>query len=186
MLTKSDLKLEKEWERKRRERGYAHGYIREVPRDMRDMLSLYRSLERPEDLRGPDFVHELARLALEWGDRRFAQCARALFELGIVNKKDHRFTKKRGPHATSLRESAKDYAVAEVWALRDRNPNLTEWKACALVAEDLVWEATSFEAAIEQLRRASHRARTGYDRDLEAGRGKTAPASPDKKGGGRR
>jgi hypothetical protein len=112
-----------------------------------------------EELRGKDFVHELARLALEWGDRRFAQCARALFELGIVNEKDHKFTKKRGPHATSLKESAKDYAVVQVRALRDRNPNLSEWKACALVAEDLVWEATSFEAAIEQLRQASRRAK---------------------------
>ena len=100
-------------------------------------------------------MHEFARLALEWGDRRFAQCARALFELGIINEKDHRFTKKRGPHVTSLVESTKDYAVAHVWALRDRNPNLSEWEACALVAEELAWKAASFEAAIEQLRQAS-------------------------------
>jgi hypothetical protein len=113
MLTKSDLKLEKEWERKRRKHGYYRGYIREVPADMADMPGLYRGLERPEELRGKDFVHELARLALEWGDRRFAQCARALFELGIVNKKDHRFTKKRGPHVTSLKASVLDYAVAK-------------------------------------------------------------------------
>jgi hypothetical protein len=155
MLTKSDLKLEKKWERKKRKHGYCRGYIREVPADMADMPGLYRGLERPKELRGKDFVHELARLALEWGDRRFAQCARALFELGIINKKDHRFTKKRGPHVTSLVESTKDYAVAHVWALRDRNPNLSEWEACALVAEELVWEAASFEAAIEQLRQAS-------------------------------
>jgi hypothetical protein len=159
MLTKSDLKLEKEWERKRRKHGYYRGYIREVPADMADMPGLYRGLERPEELRGKDFVHELARLALEWGDRRFAQCARALFELGIVNKKDHRFTKKRGPHVTSLKASVLDYAVAKVWALREKNPKLTEWRACARVAKDLVWEATSFEAAIEQLRTASRRAK---------------------------
>jgi hypothetical protein len=136
MLTKSDLKLEKEWERKRRERGYAHGYILEVPADMADMK--YRGLERPPRLRAIDFVQELERLALEWGDRRFAHAVRAVRELGILNKRGG-FSKKRGPHATSLKASALDYAVAKVWALRDRNPNLSEWKACALVAEDLVW-----------------------------------------------
>jgi hypothetical protein len=118
----------------------------------------YRGLKRPPGLRATDFVQEIERLALEWGDRRFAQCARALFELGIVDKQKHRFTKKRGPHATSLMESAKDYAVAKVWALiKDRS--LSEREACAVVAEDLVWEAASFEAAIEQLRQASRRGR---------------------------
>src|SRR5262245_24451021 len=161
MLTKSDLKLQESWKRKKRERGYAHGYILEVPKkrergdargydDMADMS--YLGLKRPPGLRATDFVQELERLALEWGDRRFAQCARALFKLGIVNKKGDQFTKKRGPHVTLLKESAKAYAVAKVQALmKDRG--LSEWKACALVAEDLIWEAHSFEAA--QLRRAS-------------------------------
>ena len=157
MLSKSDLKLEKEWERKRRKRGYARGYIVEVPDDMADMN--YRGLERPPGLRATDFVQELERLALEWGDRRFAHAVRALRELGIVNERGG-FSKKRGPRAASLKACAMDYAVAKVWALRDRNPNLSEWEACALVAEDLVWEATSFEAAIEQLRQASRRAKT--------------------------
>jgi hypothetical protein len=103
-------------------------------------------------------VQELERLALEWGDRRFARCVRALFELGIVNKKGDRFTRKRGPHATSLKESAKAYAVTKVLALtKDRG--LSEWEACAAVAEDLVWEAASFEGAIEQLRQALRRAK---------------------------
>jgi hypothetical protein len=156
MLSKSDLKLEEQWERKRRERGYVRGYIVEVPRDMADMS--YRGLTRPEGLRATDFVQKLERLALEWGDRRFAHCVRALFELGIVNKKGDRFARKRGPHATSLKESAKAYAVTKVRALiKDRD--LSEWEACAVVAEDLVWEAASFEAAIEQLRRASRGAR---------------------------
>src|SRR5262245_24407499 len=153
--------LEALWRRNRRERGSARGSIVEVPADLADMGSLYRGLERPEGLRGKDFVQELASLALEWGDQRFAQCFRALFELGIVDKQSHIFTKKRGPHATSLKASAMDYAVAKVWALRDRNPNLSEWEACALIAEELVWEAASFEAAIEQLRQASRRARKG-------------------------
>jgi len=160
MLSKSALKLEKEWERKKRERGYAHGYIVAVPDDMADMKGLYRGFKRPKGLRAKDFVQELASLALEWGDQRFAQCFRALFELGIVDKQSHIFAKKRGPHATSLIESAKDYAVAKVFALKDRNPNLSELEACALVAEDLVWEATSFEAAIEQLRQASRRTKS--------------------------
>jgi hypothetical protein len=159
-LTKSDLKLEKQWERKRRERGgySARGYIVAVPPDMKDMS--YRRLERPEGLRAPDFVQELERLALEWGDRRFAHCVRALFELGIVNKRGDRFIRKRGPHATSLKESAKAYAVTKVRALT-KDHGLSKWEACAVVAEDLVWEAASFEAAIEQLRRASRPAREG-------------------------
>src|SRR5262249_32916201 len=150
MLSAWRLKeLEERWERNRK-RGSTRGYIVEIPDDMADMR--YRGLKRPPGLRATDFVQELASLALEWGDRRFAHAVRALFELGIVNKQSHSFTKKRGPRATSLKASAMDYAVAKVWALRDRDPNLSEYEACALVAEDLVWEATSFEAAIEQLR----------------------------------
>jgi hypothetical protein len=84
MLSKSDLKLEKQWERKRRKRGHARGYIVERPADMADMR--YRGLERPPRLRGTDFVQELERLALEWGDRRFAKAARAARKLGIVDK----------------------------------------------------------------------------------------------------
>jgi hypothetical protein len=106
-------------------------------------------------------VQELQRLALEWGDRRFAHCVRALFDLGIVNKKGDRFIRKRGPHAISLKESAKDYAVAKVQEVLIKDRSLSEWEACAAVAEDLVWEAASFEAAIEQLRRALRRARKG-------------------------
>jgi hypothetical protein len=160
MLTKkSDLKLEKQWERKRSERvHHACGYIVAVPPDMADMR--YLGLERPEGLRSTDFVQELERLALEWGDRRFAHAVRALRELDIVNERG-RFTRKRGPHATSLKESAKAYAVTKVQALMTKDPDLSEWEACAAVAEDLAWEAASFEAAIGQLRQASRRARKG-------------------------
>ena len=74
MLSASRLKeLEKRWERNRK-RGSARGYIVEVPDDMADMN--YRGLERPPGLRATDFVQELERLALEWGDRRFAHAVR--------------------------------------------------------------------------------------------------------------
>src|SRR5262245_29489745 len=112
------------WDAKRKSRGCGHGSIVGVPADMADMARLYRGPQQPRQrsrsrrgrssLRGPDLVQELARLALEWGDRRFAHCVRALFELGIVDKQSHIFTKKRGPHAVGLIEAARDYAIAEV------------------------------------------------------------------------
>src|SRR5262245_21941278 len=94
--------LGEQWERERRKRAAARVSIVEVPADMTDMVRL-RGLKRPKRLRAADLVQELARLALEWGDRRFAQCARALFELGIVDKRNHSFIpKKRGPHTHSV------------------------------------------------------------------------------------
>src|SRR5262245_44218580 len=154
--------LEALWRRNRRERGSARGSIVEVPADLADMGSLYRGLERPEGLRGKDLVQELARLAPEWGDRRFAQCVRALFELGIVDKQSHIFTRKRGPHVVSLKVAAIDYAVAQVQALRKKNRKLSEREACAEVVADLGWGATRttrFAAAIEEVRNASRRGR---------------------------
>jgi hypothetical protein len=170
-LSKSRFEeLKERWDARRKSRGCARGSIVEVPADMADMadmISLYRGPRQPRrrgrsrrgrsSLRGINLVQELARLALEWGDRRFAQCARALFELGIVDKQKHRFTKKRGPHAVSLIDSAMDYAVAKVQALMKILGS--EREACAKVAADLGWEAASFEAAIEHLRQASRQAR---------------------------
>ena len=158
MLSASRLKeLEKRWERNRK-RGYAHGYIVEVPDDMADMN--YRGLERPPGLRATDFVQELERLALEWGDRRFAHAVRAVRELGILNERGG-FSKKRGPHAISLEASAMDYAVAKVWDLM-KERNFSEQEASAVVATDLGWGATRttrFESAVQHLRQASGRAR---------------------------
>ena len=157
MSSKSRRKeLEEEWERERRKRGSARVSLVEVPADMKDMPSLYRGLERPTRLRGKDLVHELARLALEWGDRRFAQCARALFELGIVNKQGT-FTKKRGSHAHLIDKPEDAEVAARVRTLTDRG--LSEREACAEVVRDLVWKATSFDAAFEQVRNASRRSR---------------------------
>jgi len=158
MLSASRLKeLEKRWERNRK-RGSVRGYIVEVPDDMADMN--YRGLERPPGLRATDFVQELERLALEWGDRRFAHAVRALRELGIVNERGG-FSKKRGPHAISLEASAMDYAVAKVWDLM-KERNFSEQEASAVVATDLGWGATRttrFESAVQHLRQASGRAR---------------------------
>ena len=166
MLANSLLgELEEQWERnmrKWRKRAGARGFIVEVPPDMTDMNRLrYRGLERPPTLRGTDLVQGLAQLALEWGDQRFAQCVRALFELGIVRasrlrKQSYIFTKRRGPHAQSLTDNAD--AVARVQSLRDKDPSLSERDACAIVAAEFVPAAT-FEAAIEQLRNASRQAR---------------------------
>src|SRR5262249_7509706 len=158
MLSASRFKeLEEQWERNRK-RGSTRGYIVEIPDDMADMK--YRGLERPPGLRATDFVQELERLALEWGDRRFAHATRALRELGIVNERGA-FSRKRGPHATSLEASAMDYAIAEVWGLMEKQ-NLSEQEASAVVAADLGWGATrttTFESAVQHLRQASSRAR---------------------------
>jgi hypothetical protein len=120
----------------------------------------YRGLERPPGLRATDLVQELERLALEWGDRRFAHAVRALRDLGIVNERGG-FSKKRGPHAISLEASAMDYAVAKVWDLM-KERNFSEQEASAVVATDLGWGATRttrFESAVQHLRQASGRAR---------------------------
>jgi hypothetical protein len=163
-LSKSRLKeLEERWERNRRERGGAAVSIVAVPADMTDMARLYRpqlahrrsrSLRKRTKLRGTDFVQKLAGLALEWHDQRFAQCVRALFEQGIVTKQSQAFTRKRGPHAISTIHSTMAYAVAKVQALRDRDPNLSQNEACAVVAADFVLDAASFTAAYEQVRNA--------------------------------
>jgi hypothetical protein len=157
MLSKSRRKeLEEQWEREKRKRASARVSLVEVPADMMDMRSLCGGLERPKGLRRTDLVQGLARLALEWSDRRFAQCVRALFELGIVNKKGH-FTKKRGSHAHLIDKPDDTEVAARVMALMDRG--LSEREASALVARDLGWKANSFEAASEQVRNASRRVR---------------------------
>jgi hypothetical protein len=145
-LGKSRLKeLEDRWKRNRCEGAGAAVSIVAIPADMEDMGSLCRpkptqrrsrSPRTRTKLRGVDFVQKLAGLALEWHDQRFAQCARALFELGIVGKRGE-FTRKRGPHAISSIDSTMAYAVAEVRARMDRDPDLSEREACAAVTADL-------------------------------------------------
>jgi hypothetical protein len=167
-LGKSRLKeLEERWKR-RREGGRAAVSVVAVPADMADMARLYRpqpahrrsrSRRKRTGLRGTDFVQKLAGLALEWHDQRFAQCVRALFELGIVNKQTQMFIRKRGPHAISTIDSTMAYLVAEVRALMDRDPDLTQNEACAVVAADFVQDAASFTAAYEKVRNALKRAR---------------------------
>jgi hypothetical protein len=166
-LTRSRWKeLEEQWERNRRKRAGVRGFIVQVPPDMTDMRRLLRDrqqkghqkletvLDRPERLRGSDLVQELARLALEWGDRRFAQCVRALFELGIIDERSHAFTKKRGQHAASLTDKQEeDAAVAKVQSLRSNDPILSERLACAMAAADFV-EADNFEKAVDRVRNA--------------------------------
>jgi hypothetical protein len=172
MLTKSRRKeLEERWERNKREHEQAGAHVSIVaflPDDMTDMANLYRGPSGPQrarhrsrrtKLRGTDFVQKLAGLALEWHDQRFTQCVRGLFELGIVDKQSHEFTKKRGPHAISPIDSAIASAVTKVQELRDQDPDLSENEACAVVAADLLWNAASHNAAYEHLRIASRQAR---------------------------
>jgi hypothetical protein len=165
MTTLSKLrlkKLEEQWERNWRKQVGARGYVTELPPEMTDMRILYRGLARPPNLRGADLVQGLAQLALEWGDQRFAQCVRALFELGIVSKQSQSFTKKRGPRAVTLKDAAMDYAIDQVQAKMKKDPDLSEREACAQVVAELGWKAsrtTRFEAACEQVRSATKRAR---------------------------
>jgi hypothetical protein len=161
-------KLKEEWEHARAKRARARVSIASVPADMIDMVGmsgLDRGLDRPKHLRGADLVQELARLALEWGDRRFAEAVRALFELGIVDKQSHIFTRKRGSHLhriDKLHEAAEVAAMVRV--LRERSPGLSEREACTKVAVELGWGAkrnTRFETAIEQVRNLSRKPRMG-------------------------
>jgi hypothetical protein len=146
--------LEEQWERERRKRGRARVSIVEIPADMVDMARLRRG-KRPKRLRAADLVQELARLALEWADRRFAECARALFELGIVDEKG-RFTKKRGPHVYLNDKPLDDAQVAvRVRTLKKDNPAMSDREACRQIVKDFGWAATRttrFEAAFEDVR----------------------------------
>jgi len=171
-LSKARLKeLEERWRHKRgahKSVGTALVSIVEIPANMADLYrSFYPGPGRPKGLRGRAFMQELTRLALEWRDPRIAQCARALLELGIVNKRGG-FTQKRGPNADTLKQQAATQkqqrladALARVRTLRKRNPHMSEREACTLVVVDLGWGATrrttklEFEAAAEQLRNAS-------------------------------
>jgi hypothetical protein len=170
MLSKSRFEeLKKLWQRKKTSRKGAKGThvsIFQIPRGMNDLASVYRRGGRPKKLRGDDFLQELARLALEWGDQRIAKCARALLELGIVivDKQKHRFSEKRGPHLGSPEQDAQEaivlkqqvdaHAVNKVQALMKRHRSLSVREASAEIAAALGLEAASFEAAAQRVRNA--------------------------------
>jgi hypothetical protein len=163
MLSKSRRKeLEEQWERERRKRGSARVSIFAVPADMMDMARLHRGPERPPNLRAPDLVQELARLALEWGDRRFQHCVHALFELGIIDKQKHSFSRKRGPHVYLKDKPLDDDEVAaRVRTLREGNPGMSIREACAVITAKLGWGATRttrFVSACQDVRNALRRA----------------------------
>jgi hypothetical protein len=175
MLRNSRRKeLEKLWQRKKpsRKRQGTRVTIFPIAPGMEDMASVYRRGGRPERLRGDDFLQELARLALEWGDDRIAKCARAVLELGIViaDKQKHQFSEKRGPHLGSLEQDAQEaavlkreldaHAVSKVRALLKKHRSLSVREASAEIAADLGLEAVSFEAAAQRVRNAL-KARTG-------------------------
>jgi hypothetical protein len=80
--------LEERWKRNKKS-VFATVLITEINPDTvkeLDIDNLYKPI-RPKKLRGPDFVHELVRLAMQWYDRRFIDCVKALFEHEIVDKK---------------------------------------------------------------------------------------------------
>ena len=127
-----------------------------------DIDNLYKPI-RPKKLRGPDFVHELVRLAMQWDDRRFIDCVKALFEHEIVDKK-YNFTAKRGPrfHNTETESKQQDdvACIAKIRSLM-KEEGLSQWEACRQVAADTGHQANSFDAAVEQLRNLSRRERAG-------------------------
>jgi hypothetical protein len=163
MRKKSRQKLEERWERNRRERRRTRFSIVEIPKNMVDdgMAAFHRG-KRPKRLRGAYFLQELVRLTLEWGDPRLAECARALFELGIVNKQGN-FTKKRGPLVYLKNKPLDDAEVAtRVQRLKKYNPELSDREACHRIAAAYGWGATrttGFETAFEDVRNALKRAR---------------------------
>jgi hypothetical protein len=164
MLSKSRLKeLEEQWKCERLKRAAsARTSITKIPADMIDMARLYRGPKRPERLRTADLVQELARLALEWGDRRFAECARALFELDIVDKQGRLLPKKRGPHVYLKDKPLDDVEVsARVRTLKEENPGMSIREACAVITAELGWgntRTTRFVSACQDVRNALQRA----------------------------
>jgi hypothetical protein len=115
----------------------------------------HQPAERPKNLRGPDLVRELARLGAVWWDERFLDCIQALFDHGIVDEQDFRFTKKKEPTEQQLadrkRQSDADH-VAQVLRLRKKRKWMSWRRACDEVAADTGRGGASFTAASESLR----------------------------------
>jgi hypothetical protein len=152
--------LEERW--KRNKKSGATVFITTINPDTvkeLDIANLYRS-QRPNGLRVPDFVRELVRLGVQWGDRRFIDCVKALFEHEIVDKK-YNFTTKRGPrfHYTESKQQEDVACIAEINSLMKKGHSQRE--ACRQVAADSGRQANSFNAAVEQLRNLSRGKRAG-------------------------
>jgi hypothetical protein len=174
MLSKSRWEeLKKQWDDAKASRKRTQGTIVEIfptPPGMRDMARIYRRGGRPKMLRGNDLLQELARLALESGDQRIAECVRALLKLGIVTVKgqQHAFsTKWHGKHVDSVVQDAQEAAAAkrqedaralrEVLALKKkhRGPGpFSVREACAAIAVKLEIKAATFQGAFERVRNA--------------------------------
>ena len=144
--------LEERWERnsKPRERRWSPAIVR-----IRAGVAEHQPAERPKNLRGTDLVHELARLGAVWWDERFLDCIQALFEHGIVDEQNFRFTKKKEPTGQQLadrkRQSDTDH-VAQVLRLRKKHKSMSWRRACDEVAANTGREGASFTAASESLR----------------------------------
>ena len=99
-------------------------------------------------------MRELVRLGVQWDDRRFIDCVKALFEHQIVDKK-YSFTGRRGPrfHDTESKQQEDIACIAKIRSLMKKGHS--QWEACRQVAADSGRQANSFNAAVEQLRNLS-------------------------------
>jgi len=149
--------LEAEWQSKRSSRndpGEGLVSIVEIPAEIAHLCR--GPMKRSPRLRGGDLVQELARLAVEWRDRRFIEAIKALFEHGIVGKQ-WQVSSKRGPHGHDLKQQMnalkqrKDAAaINKVLALK--STGVSERLACATIAAEIGFRGNSFEAAQGELR----------------------------------
>jgi hypothetical protein len=107
MLSASRRKeLEERWKHNKKWEPWSHNK-RQKPALPHSFVTIsdggveHRPAERPQGLRGPDFVHELARLGGVYWDVRFLNAVEALHEHGIVDGKFH-FTNKKEPTRQQL------------------------------------------------------------------------------------
>jgi hypothetical protein len=147
--------LEERWKlnRKLRERPH-HSF---VTINKITGLAQHGPANRPERLRGDDFVRELARLGSVWWDERFLNCIEALFEHGIVESVDglFHFTGKKEPikqQIAARKQQTDSYYVAQVRALVERK-DMSVRSACDEVAATTGYPSRNFSAASDRLRK---------------------------------
>jgi hypothetical protein len=139
-LTSSQIDLKALWEK--RQQTFQSPFLKgRFPKE-------FRVLERPPSLRGRDFTHELHRLFVVTGDRRFKDAAHALIEHGIVDEK-LKFTRWRLPRIAEHEAKINSKMVEGVRSLikLGKSPR----RACAEMAAISGLQANSFEAAIKHL-----------------------------------
>ena len=144
-----------------RRRGGAVVSVREIDKSIVDFFKRHwqADWEEARRARGPEFVRELLRLALECNDKRFVDAIKAMIDHQLLNER-YGFTGRGAPGRADLErqisaqiQQRDDEQIERVCLLVDQG--MSHREACKQVAEDAGRPGYSFLAAHEQLRKKS-------------------------------